>query len=148
MTATKRFRFRLDTVLRVRRIQEEQARARVMVANRAVALAGAEVDERVTRYAALARPAGVQTYAEAEATMFRLDAGAGAVEWARGEHVRAVGQAREELARWAEAEQRVRALERLHERARHDHATEVRRAEDRLTDELATTRARLHGAHS
>jgi flagellar biosynthesis chaperone FliJ len=146
MTAAKRFRFRLETVLRVRRVQEEQARARVMVANRAVALAALEVDDRAERYAALPRPAGVQTYREAEAALFRLDAGAGAVEWARGEHAQAVEHAQEELARWARTEQRVRALERLHDRAREEHATEVRRAEDRLTDELTTTRARLDGA--
>jgi flagellar protein FliJ len=148
MSATKRFRFRLDTVLRVRRVQEEQARARVMVANRAVTLAAAQVDDRLQRYATLPRPSGVQRYTEAEATLFRLDAGAGAVEWARAEHTRAVDHAREELAHWAQAEQRVRALERLHDRARDEHATEMRRAEDRLTDELTTTRARLHGANA
>jgi flagellar export protein FliJ len=146
MTAARRFRFRLETVLRVRRVQEEQARARVMVANRAVALAAAEVDDRMQRYTALPRPTGVQSYADAEAALFRLDAGAGAVEWAHGEHTRAVEHANEELAQWTEAEQRVRALERLHDRAREEHATEVRRAEDRLTDELTTTRARIDRA--
>jgi flagellar protein FliJ len=142
----KRFRFRLETVARVRQIQEEQARAQVMLANRAVALAQSTVDARQTRYETLPRPAGATSMAELEATMFRLDAAAGGLEWARGEHRAALEHAHDALAQWAQAEQRVRALDRLRDRARAEHTLATRREEDRLTDDLTTTRARMSGA--
>ncbi len=143
----KRFKFNLETVLRVRRVQEEQARARLLAANRVVTGAAKLVSERTDHYMSLERPGGRQSHSDVEAILFTLDAAAGAIAWAREKHEVAVANAAEELGRWREAERRVRALERLRERAYEEHAIDVRRDEDRLTDELATTRARLNGAH-
>lgn len=145
---TKRFRFRLETVLRVRRVAEEQARAQLMVANRDVMRAATEMHNRSDRYDTLPRPTGAQTRAEVDDLIFTLDHAAHAVTWSRAAHTAAVARADYARSEWAAAEQRVRALERLEERAREAHATEVRRADDRLADELATTRARLSGANA
>ena len=59
----KRFRFRLDQVLHVRRVQEDQARAELLSANRDAHLAAARVDERLADYArrAAARSARSRT---------------------------------------------------------------------------------------
>lgn len=142
----KRFRFRLETVLRVRRVQEDQARTRLLAANRDVALATARVGVRQDRYATMTRPSGPQPHAVVESLLFDLDAAAGAIAWAAGERTTAVEDAQAALHAWAQAEQRVRALERLRDRARDEHATQVRRDEDRLADELAITRFRIDGA--
>ena len=53
----------------------------------------------------------------------------------------------ERRAEWAAARQRVAALERLEERRRDEHAIEVRRAEDRLVDDLVVAR-HARGAHA
>jgi flagellar FliJ protein len=142
---SKRFRFPLETVLRVRRVQEEQARGRLMTANRNVTLAVQRVDDCTRRYSALERPGGRQSVAAVESLLFTLDAGAGSLVWAHEVRANAVACAREELAAWSAAEQRVRTLERLRERARDEHAIAMRREDDRAADELATTRALRRG---
>ena len=75
----KRFKFRLETVLRVRRVHEEQARGELMRANQALALADARVAERSERYESLERPSGPRAYDEVEKIWFALDAAAGAI---------------------------------------------------------------------
>ena len=56
----KRFRFRLDQVLHVRRVQEDQARFKLLAANRDVQLAAARVEQRLTDYAGRSLPMGPQ----------------------------------------------------------------------------------------
>ena len=80
----KRFRFRLDQVLHVRRVQEDRARFELLSANRDAHLAAARVDERLADYAERQLPAGTQSFADFERAVFRLDAAAGAVGVARG----------------------------------------------------------------
>ncbi len=80
----KRFRFRLDQVLHVRRVQEDRARAALLAANRDAHLAAARVDERARRLRATAAcPTGAQPYADFERAVFLLDTAAGAVDVAR-----------------------------------------------------------------
>jgi flagellar FliJ protein len=134
----KRFRFRLEGVLRVRRIQQDQARAALLAANVAVATAAQRVAERRDYYVTRARPTGVQTYAAMERTMFTLDSAAGAIAWAENERAIAAAEAVQRRAAWAEAEQRVRALERLRIQALDQHALAERREETRAADEIAT----------
>ena len=76
----------------------------------------------------------------------RLDNAAGAITVARGEYRQALAVVEERRAEWAEARRRVAALERLEERRRDEHAIEVRRAEDRLVDDLVVAR-HARGAH-
>jgi flagellar export protein FliJ len=136
----KKFRFRLESVLRVRRIQEDQARARLLTANAAARQAERTVDARVARYAEMARPDGVQAEPVFERTLFRLDAAAGAIDIAREQHVEALAVVAERRAEWSDASMRVAALERLEERQRAEHAIERQREEDRLTDDLVVSR--------
>jgi flagellar export protein FliJ len=136
----KRFKFRLESVLRVRRIQEDQARARLLTANVAAREAEQRVDARVSRYHAMDRPAGVQQEAEFERTWFHLDAAAGAIDVAREHHIEAVAHVAQRRSEWSDASMRVAALERLEERQRAEHAVERQREEDRLTDDLVVSR--------
>jgi len=54
----KRFRFRLDQVLHVRRVQEDRARFELLTANRNAHLAAARVEDRLAEYATRSRPSG------------------------------------------------------------------------------------------
>lgn len=141
----KRFSFRLEAVLRVRRIQEDQVRARLVAANRDVTLAAAKVVERQARYDTIERPLGVASHDELERAWFALDAAAGAVRFAHDEQLAAEARAAEIRVEWTEARRRTEVLERLRERAHEEWVVEVRRAEDRAVDELVV--ARHHRAH-
>jgi flagellar export protein FliJ len=136
----KRFSFRLDSVLRVRRIQEEQAKARLLTANAAAREAERVVDARVERYYAMQRPEGVQVEPQFARTWFHLDNAADAVDVARDQRITALAAVTERRAEWTEASMRVAALERLEERQRAEHAIEVQRDTDRLTDDLVVSR--------
>jgi flagellar export protein FliJ len=136
----RKFKFRLQSVLRVRRIQEDIARAGLLNANAAAREAGRVVDARVVRYRDMERPAGLQHEPEFALTWFTLDAAAGAVDVARERQLEAVATVVERRAEWSEATMRVAALERLEERQRALHTTEIKRDEDRVTDDLVVSR--------
>ncbi len=136
----KRFRFRLDQVLHVRRVQEDRARFALLSANRDAHLAAARVDERLADYSARRMPPGPQPYAEFERAVFMLESGAAAVGVARASHREALTVVDARRVDWTDARRRVAALERLEERRRAEHAIEVQRAEDQLVDDLVVAR--------
>ena len=136
----KRFRFRLEQVLRVRRIQEDRARAALLAANRAAHDAAVRVEASLAEYRTRSFPEGVQPYAEFERALFLLDTAASAVELSRRAHRDALAVVDERRAEWIDARRRVQALERLEERRRAEHELENRRAEDRLVDDLVVAR--------
>ena len=142
----KRFRFRLEQVLRVRRLQEDMARAELMHAHREARAAADRVNSRIAEYSNAPRPSGEQAYDEFHRIQFRLDNAAGAVTVARAGYRHALGVVDDRRADWAAARQRVAALERLEDRRRDEHAIEVRRADDRLVDDLVVAR-HSRGAH-
>ena len=136
----KRFQFRLGQVLRVRRLQEDQARANLLVANKAARRAEQVVDERLAEYATRAIPAGPQSYDAFERALFLLDSAAAGVTLARAAHREALDFVEERRNEWLDARRRVAALERLEERRRVEHDIEVRRDEDRFVDDLVVAR--------
>jgi flagellar FliJ protein len=142
----KRFRFRLEQVLRVRRVQEDMARAALMTAHHDARAAADVLNSRIEDYTSASRPSGAQTYDDFNRTQSHLDNAAGAVDSARGAYSRAVDVVDVRQHAWASARQRVAALERLEARRRDEHALEVRRAEDRLVDDLVVAR-HARGAH-
>jgi flagellar FliJ protein len=136
----KRFRFRLDQVLHVRRVQEDRARFELLTANRDAHLAAVRVDERLADYANRRMPSGPRSYAEFERSVFLLDSGAAAVGAARATHRDALTVVDARRVEWTDARRRVAALERLEERRRMEHAIEMQRAEDQLVDDLVVAR--------
>jgi len=142
----KRFRFRLEQVLRVRRIQEELARAALISANNAAREAAGTVNARVADYEAAARPGGAQSYEEFNRTQTRLDNAARAITLARAAYRQALDVVEDRKRDWSGARQRVAALERLESRRRDEHAIELRREEDRLVDDLVVAR-HVRGEH-
>lgn len=143
----KRFRFRLEQILRVRRLQEDIARAALMTAHHTAREAADVLNARIEDYAAASRPFGAQTYDEFNRTQSRLDHAAGAITVARGVYRDAVDVVDVRRNEWTAARQRVAALERLETRRRDEHTIEVRRAEDRLVDDLVVAQ-HARGAHA
>ena len=136
----KRFRFRLDQVLHVRRVQEDQARFKLLSANRDAQLAAARVEDRLADYAERGMPKGPQSYEAFERAVFMLDSGAAAVGTARATHRESLEVVELRRVDWTDARRRVAALERLEERRRAEHAIEVQRSEDQLVDDLVVAR--------
>jgi len=139
----KKFRFRLDSVLRVRNIEEERARGRLMEANAVARHTATAVENRLAAYLTEPRPEALMTLAEFEKARFMLEAAATSVEAARLSHREALDVVDQCRVEWLEAKQRVSALERLEVRKREEHMIDLRRAEDRLIDDLVVARHRL-----
>jgi len=143
----KKYAFRLQAVLRVRRIQEEQARYALLAANRTALEAAAEVQQRRNHLDdQTARPVGTgyhQFMARHEQSA-RL---AGAVRTAADHEMQAIEVQVEKRESWGEQAQRVASLERLDERARDQYAIEANRDELKLVDDLVTSRFGRGEAH-
>lgn len=136
----KRFRFRLEQVLRVRRLQEDQARLALLTANRAAHDAARTVETRLVEYSARSLPPGPQSYEDFERALFLLDSAAAAVDVARIAHRDALEVVAAKREEWTGRHRRVAALERLEARRRDEYELELRRAEDRLVDDLVVAR--------
>jgi len=136
----KKYSFRLSKVLRVRRIEEEQAAARLAAAHMvAGAAAGREAERRQALASRCARH-GLQSAASflvwAETTALAGEA----LSDAQNERRRADDEVDSWRAEWSSAVARVSALEHLDDRSRAAHGVERRREETKVTDDIVTTR--------
>ena len=132
----KKYSFSLAKVLRVRRIEEDQAAARLAAAQM---LAGAAaVREAQSRHALASRCArhGLQSSASflawAETTMLAGEALSDAKAGLR----QAENDAAARRGEWSSAAARVSALEHLDERGQAAHTVERRRDEAKTTDDI------------
>lgn len=136
----KQYRFRLATVLRVRHVQEEQARYALLEANRAVLQAAEELElRRDVLSEKTALPAATE-HATFIAQREQADRLAAAVRTAAGREIEALDIQRDKRDEWGQRAQRVASLERLDERAREEHRIEANRDEMKLVDDLVTSR--------
>ena len=136
----KKYTFSLAKVLRVRRIQEEQAAAKLDAArNTAVTAAAKEVDATHALASRCAR-GGLQSSASflawAETTMLAGEA----LSDARADVQVADEEVEARREDWSSAAARVSALENLDERGRDAHSLERRREETKVADDIVTTR--------
>ena len=125
----KKFRFRLEQVLRVRRLQEDMARAELMHAHREARAAADRVNGRIADYTGAPRPDGEQPIHEFNRVQFHLDNAAQAITLARASYQHALEIVDDRRSDWAAARQRVAALERLEARRREEYAVEASRIE-------------------
>ncbi len=136
----KRYKFRLEQVLRVRRMEEEQARASLLAANAQLHTAGQRLRDRTERYHTMVAPIGPSQLTEFLAWRQRREAAATAL-LAAGQAVdSATVQVAERRDGWSAAAAKVTALERLDERRRAEHAAEAAREFDQEIDDLVTSR--------
>src|SRR5204863_1898601 len=128
------YSFSLSKVLRVRKIEEEQAAARLAAAQMIASAAATRAAE--SRHALAARCArqGLQSstafLAWAETTMLAGEA----LTTAKAEAVQADEDAEARRGEWSSAATRVSALEHLDERGRAAHAVDRRRDETKTAD--------------
>lgn len=138
----KRYTFRLDQVLRVRRIEEDRARAALLRARAAEVAAAAEVQARLTSYHGRPVAPAVQPARSFLAERTLVAHAAASVHAAADARRAAEAVVDDERTAWAGTHRRVTALERLDERRRDEHAIEVRRDEDAVVDDLVVARFR------
>ena len=136
----KKFRFRLETVHRVREIQDELARGELLAANHKLATATNVVAEREMVAKETTRPLGPTTVDAFACAQFVIEQAAAAIRWAEHDREAAAVVAQERRALWIEANTKLRAIDRLRETARDQHHDEIRHAEDVANDEIATMR--------
>jgi flagellar protein FliJ len=133
-------RFRLSSVLRVRRLQEQVAASEASMRHDAEQQArrmAAVLDDRIGRAAMPARSGSVEFFASVHARLALASDVAAA--WAHAEVAAAeTAEARE---RWALTRQARRGVERLEARHLLAERRESQRLEQSAVDEIATTRA-------
>jgi flagellar FliJ protein len=136
----KRYRFRLEPVLRVRRMQEEAARAVLLAATAAAADQEQQLAARSEAYEKACLASEVRSCADFLYEQSRRSAFAAAVLEQR-DRVRA---AQEDVVRarsaWSDTASRVGALERLDDRQRDEHRMQTQKEDDLNTDELVVAR--------
>ena len=132
----KRYQFRLETVLRVRRLEEETARLGLLTANTVLADACARRDAATAHYRQIPIELGTCSTEELRRTRQRAELAAATLaarQAAVGEAARHARAAREA---WMAAVSRVKVLERLDERRREEHRLELERDETRFLDDV------------
>ena len=137
----KRYRFRLDTVLRVRRLEEETARMRFLEANGALALARSVRDEAEARYRRIPMTLGPCSAEELRSSRQRAELAAATLLARRVAVTDAATEAERVRRLWVGAAGRVRILKRLDERRREEHRLDADREEVRFLDDVG---GRMH----
>lgn len=137
----KKYTFSLAKVLRVRRIEEEQAAAQLAAARAAAAAAAAKEAGAAHALASRCARGGLQPavsfLAWAETTMLAGEA----LSDARTDVHAADEEVEDRRQDWSSAAARVSALEHLDERGREAHDLERRRDETKTTDDIVTVRS-------
>lgn len=136
------YRFRLEPAMRVRRLQEENARARLARARIAADQAMSETARRRSLLDRVREPrsseASTDDWQEARDRRDRL---AAALRAAQSAEAHALDIALGHQSNWEEAAAELKVLERLDERSREEWRLEQNRAEQKELDELATARS-------
>jgi flagellar export protein FliJ len=138
----KRYHFRLEQVLRVRRTQEELERAALLAANQEFRVRTGREAVALERHG-LRLVAGATTPEPTAALLrrrFLEESSARSVTLARAAVHEAGLNAAARRQAWAEAARRVAILERLDERRRAEHAAEAARQEALEVDDLVVSR--------
>jgi flagellar protein FliJ len=144
----KRYTFRLASVLRVRRIEEDRAAGELAAAQQRERDAAAAVAARRAELDALAAErTGAESVSAFHARRFLLENAVHGVKAAEAAQAMVADEAEQRRLTWVEAAARVSAIERLDDRKREDHRLENDRIEAQEVDDLVTGRAARTGAH-
>jgi flagellar biosynthesis chaperone FliJ len=135
----KRYRFRLDQVSRVRRLQEESARADMLLARQRLIEAGADLSMASERLhqRSISSSANAHLFRAERHHDERLTLAVTAARAAEANARLLVGRRAEE---WTAAAREVSAIDRLEARARAVHDAEHERENQKILDDLVTSR--------
>ena len=137
----KKYTFSLAKVLRVRRIEEEQAAGRLAAARASAAAAAAKEAGATHALASRCARGGLQPAASFLAWVETRTLAGEALTDARNDVRTADQEVEARRVDWSSAAARVSALEHLDERGREAHAVERRREETKTSDDIVTVRA-------
>jgi flagellar export protein FliJ len=141
----KAYRFRLDSVLRVRRLQERVAAQQLAVAARDLHCARAQLARARRALAGLDAPSGRLTMGSVQWTHAQSDRMSETARQSADEVETAGEAARQATAAWGTARQRTAMLERLDERQLALWQAELSRSEVVVLDDLTTGRKAREG---
>jgi flagellar export protein FliJ len=136
----KRYRFRFEHVERVRRIQEERARADLLAARHRLIQAGADLSQRADEYETRRSGSGLAASADFCSDRERDGLLSSSVVAARVAEANALLVVNQRLDAWTEAAKALSAMERLDERMRDRHELEVSKEEQADLDDLVAPR--------
>lgn len=136
----KRYEFRLAAVLRIRRVEEEQARETLAAANGRLRSLLLERDAQSRRYRELVGSVPATTVEGFLAELHAAHLAASVVARATRAVTGAAADAALAQVAWAGASRRVKLLERLDDRRRREHAEDLQRAEVAVVDDIVTAR--------
>ena len=136
----KKYKFRLETVLKVRTTQEDLARAALAHANLRVSNADALLAAKASRYSSMAMAGGMRSTSAFLSERFVHEMAARSVKQAETIREEAVREAAEARLSWSQAAQEVSVLERLDERRRAEHDAENVRQADIEVDDIVVGR--------
>ena len=143
----KRYRFRLETVLRVRRVEEDAARAALLAANAALADACALRDAAAAHYRQVPVELGSCSTEELRRARQREELAAAALSARQADVRDAARDAEQARQAWMTAVSRVKVLERLDNRRREEHRLELERDETRFLDDVGARPREQARAH-
>lgn len=138
----KKFKFGLNSVLRLRKMEEEHARMFLTESQAEVDRATAELDARLLAIGTSRPDPGRYRGPEFQDEREQLERHAIAVTAARSAEANALASMRTARSEWEEAAQRVRALERLNEKHHESWILEATKHAQIATDEIAQTHFR------
>ena len=127
---------------RVRQIQHDIARGELLAANHTLALASADVAQRSARANTVALPQRAMSNEAFARHQFAISSAFSATRWSTDIELAATERVHEHRHQWIETNTRLRAVERLRERAVLEHRSEARKEADRLSDEITTAKFR------
>jgi len=136
----KRYQFRLHTVLRLRRAEEEQAREVLATANRLLRERVQARNSEIARYVALTGRAHATTVDGLRSETLEAGLLASVVTEAKKATTVAAADAAFAHVNWAGTMRRVKVLERLDDRRRVEHAEDEQRSEIATIDDIVTAR--------
>ena len=137
----KRYKFRLDTVLRVRRVEEDRAIAALADARRKLEAAEQTLQDTLDRYSTVPAASGPMSVIDLLRARAHQELVAASVVHAGTQRLHAEAVVDVQRDAWSAAAQRVAALERLDERRRGEHALEAQRQETIEVDDMVVARA-------
>jgi flagellar export protein FliJ len=138
----RKYHFGLNSVMRLRKMEEEQARSFLLESQTDVDHATAELDSRLAAIGSARPHPGRSLGPEFAEERDQLERHAIAVIAARSAEANALSIMRTARSEWEDAARRVRSLERLNERHHETWLLESTRRAQVVTDEIAQTHRR------
>lgn len=136
----RRYQFRLESVLRARRAQEQLARQDLARANAVLRRAEVHYRQECERYESFEPGVRVEDRESFNRSRALAELTAATLAFSRKTCEDAAVAAAVRHAAWREAAQRVASLERLEDRRREEHSKEAARAEAAEIDDVVTSR--------